>query len=344
MEPHEIQLPREIVVGNGVINKIPEICNRLGMPKNALVLSGETTRKIAGERIKEALYARNYSKLSIVREATFEEADRICKVNNDFDFVVGVGGGKVIDMGKLVATKRQIPFVSVPTAPSHDGIASERVTIHTETEKASVRVNVPVAVVADIQILQNTPHRLIASGCADAISNYTAVYDWKLGRNRGEYFSEYAASLSLLAAEIVMKSADMIKRNEERGIRNLVEALVSSSIAMSMVDSSRPASGAEHMFSHALDFLNSPGLHGEQCGLGSIITAYLQNQDWQRIRNSLETIGAPITTEQLGITEDVFVRAFLNAKEVRKERHTILGEIMLTRDRILEVGRATGTI
>lgn len=344
MEPHSIQLPREVIVGNNVISSISDICDRLGLHGNALVLSGETTRKISGEMIKRSLYKKHYASLSIVREASFKEAERISDMNSDFDFVIGTGGGKVIDIGKLVATKKHVPFVSVPTAPSHDGIASERVTIHTETEKASVRVDVPVAVVADIHILQNAPYRLIASGCADAISNFTAVHDWKMGRKRGEYYSEYAASLSLLAAEIVMKSAEMIRRKEGRGIRNLVEALVSSGIAMSMVDSSRPASGAEHMFSHALDYLDSPGLHGEQCGLGSIVTAELQGQDWARIRRSLEVIGAPITAEQLGISESVFVKAFLDAKNIRKERYTILDEIPLEKDRILQSGRKTGVL
>jgi glycerol-1-phosphate dehydrogenase [NAD(P)+] len=344
MEPHSIQLPREVIVGNGVIERMGEICGRLGLNGNALVLSGGTTRKIAGERIREILSKKQHASLSVVREASFSEADRICAANGGFDFVVGAGGGKVIDMGKLVATKRQVPFVSVPTAPSHDGIASERVTIHTENEKASVRADAPVGVVADIRILRSAPYRLIASGCADAVSNYTAVHDWKLGRNRGEYYSEYAASLSLLAADIVMGSAEMIRVREERGIRNLVEALVSSGIAMSMVDSSRPASGAEHMFSHALDYLESPGLHGEQCGLGSIITAELQGQDWARIRESLALIGAPVTIEQLGISEEVFVKAFLEARDIRRERYTILDEVALTKDKILRAGRTTGVL
>jgi glycerol-1-phosphate dehydrogenase [NAD(P)+] len=343
MDPHSIQLPREIVIGNGVIDSIPQLCDRLGLPRNALILTGETTRKIAGERIREGLSGRIAS-LSLVREASFAEADRICRVNNDFGFVLGVGGGRVIDIGKLVAAKRDVPFISVPTAPSHDGIASERVTIHTRTEKASVRVNAPLAIVADIEILRQAPHRLIASGCADAVSNFTAVRDWELGRKRGEYFSEYAASLSLLAAEIVMNSAEMLRDGKERGMRNLVEALISSGIAMSMVDSSRPASGAEHMFSHALDYMDSPGLHGEQCGFGSIITAYLQGQDWQRIKDSLGTIGAPVTLDQLGITEEMFVKAFLEARNIRKERYTILDEAEISRHRILAAGRATGVL
>ena len=344
MDPHSIQLPREILVGNGVIEAIPGLCDRLGLPGSALVLSGETTRKVAGEAIKGALNERNFAKLSLVKEASFEEADRLCKVNGDFGFVVGVGGGKVIDVGKMVATRKRIPFISVPTSPSHDGIASERVTIHDGENRASLRADVPIAVVADISVLQKSPHRLIASGSADAISNYTAVYDWKLGRRRGEYFSEYAASLSLMAAEIVMNSAEMIGKDQERGIRNLVEALISSGIAMSMVDSSRPASGAEHMFSHALDYMKSPGLHGEQCGIGSIITAYFQGQNWKRVRESLTKAGAPVTLEAAGISEGMFLNAFMEARNVRKERYTILDEIALTGDGIMKAARDTGLL
>lgn len=269
MDPHIIELPRKIIIGNGVLENISSICREIGITNNILILSDETTKTIAGDKIKNLLN----SDLSLVKNADYSEVERLKTEYPNISMVISAGGGKVIDIGKLIAFEKDIPFISVPTAPSHDGITSERVSISKGNIKYSVRAKPPAVIIADIKILTNAPYKLIASGCADVISNYTAVYDWKLAKKQGEYYSKYAATLSLLSAEIVMRSAKSIKNIEERGIRNLVEALVTSGIAMSMAHSSRPASGSEHMFSHTLDMLGSNALHGEQCGIGAILMA-----------------------------------------------------------------------
>jgi glycerol-1-phosphate dehydrogenase [NAD(P)+] len=94
---------------------------------------------------------------------------------------------------------------------------------------------------------------------------------------------------------------------------------------MSIGGSSRPASGGEHKFSHALDILSpDTGLHGEQCGIGSIMTMYLHGGDWRWIRNSLRAIGAPVTPKELGIDDEVVVEALMMARTIRPERFTVL--------------------
>jgi glycerol-1-phosphate dehydrogenase [NAD(P)+] len=174
---------------------------------------------------------------------------------------------------------------------------------------------------------------LLAAGCGDIISNYTAVKDWELARKlRGEEFSEYAAALSLMSTEIILNSATQIRPNLEDSVRLVVKALVSSSVAMSIAGSSRPASGSEHKFSHALDVIAPrPALHGEQCGVGTIMMAYLHGGDWQRIRQALLSIGAPVSARDLGIEDNYVIQALLRAKEIRPERYTILGEGLTVR-------------
>jgi glycerol-1-phosphate dehydrogenase [NAD(P)+] len=87
------------------------------------------------------------------------------------------------------------------------------------------------------------------------------------------------------------------------------------------------------MFSHVLDRI-APGkaLHGEQCGVGSIMMMYLHGGDWQRIRSALQLIGAPTSADELGVTREQVIEALVHAHELRKDRYTILGDRGLAPD------------
>jgi glycerol-1-phosphate dehydrogenase [NAD(P)+] len=342
MEPHILELPRRVVVGKGVLDQSGRHYRELGLSGRPLILVDDTTLRIAGERVASSLKEWNPG-TEKVRDSTTEEAERIEGVAGGYSCIVSVGGGRIIDIGKIASYRRGIPFLSIPTAPSHDGIASERVSLTHGNGKASIRARPPLAIIADVEILMKAPYRLIASGSADAISNLTAVADWRLGQEKGEYYSRYAASLALFSGEIAIASARDIRERKERGIRNLVEALLTSSIAMSIAGSSRPASGAEHAFSHVLDSLGSRALHGEQCGVGSIMTARLQSGDWKRIRDALRELGAPTTARELGVSDELVVEALVKAGNSR-DRYTILNEKPLDAERARGLARATGVI
>ncbi|MEM1874723.1 MAG: iron-containing alcohol dehydrogenase, partial [Candidatus Hadarchaeales archaeon] len=126
--------------------------------------------------------------------------------------------------------------------------------------------------------------------------------------------------------ELIIANAKVIKRYTEESVRKVVKSLISSGVAMAIAGSSRPASGSEHLFSHALDMVApKPALHGEQCGVGAIMMSYLQGGDWEIIRNALKTIGAPTTAKELGIPPKYIVKALTIAHKIRPERYTVLG-------------------
>src|SRR5665811_1013077 len=147
-----------------------------------------------------------------------------------------------------------------------------------------------------------------------------------------------------MSTEIILNSATQIKPNLEDSVRLVVKALVSNGVAMSIAGSSRPASGSEHMFSHALDRIAPKhALHGEQCGVGTIMMMYLHGGNWQEIRDALKKIGAPTTAEDLGIEDKYIVEALLHAHSIRPERYTILGN-GLTPSAAKKVARITKVI
>jgi len=322
-----MQLPRDVVIGHDVIEQLPAVCEDLALGDSVLIISGDRTRDLAGRRV-EALLAGSYDVATCAADPKnpVETIKRAEASAAKAGFVIGVGGGRVIDTAKIASYNADRHFISVPTAASHDGIASSRASVPTADGNVSLAAEPPVAVVADTAIIASAPHRLLASGCADIMANHTAILDWELShRLRGEALSEYALTLSRMTAEILFKNADLIKPHSEESAWIVTKALVSSGVAMSIAGSSRPASGGEHKFSHALDRLApGKGLHGEKCGIGAIITMYLHGGDWEGIRDSLKKVGAPTTPAEIGIDDETAVEALLAARTIRPERFTIL--------------------
>lgn len=328
-----MQLPRDVVIGHDVLTQLPAVCDDLSLGEKVLVVAGSHTMKIAGETVLRLLEDRYTAKTFIADEISPAIIRKAEKAAAGCDFLVGVGGGRVIDTAKIASFNLERQFISIPTAASHDGIASASATVPSREGSRSLKAHPPVAIVADTGIIASAPHRLLASGCADIISNYTAVLDWELShRLRGEPVSEYASTLSRMTAEILVRNADLIRPHQEESAWIVTKALVSSGVAMSIAGSSRPASGGEHKFSHALDRLApDKGLHGEKCGIGTIITMYLHGGDWKGIRDSLRRIGAPTTPAEIGIDDGTAVEALLAARQIRPERFTIL-DMGLTRE------------
>ncbi len=114
---------------------------------------------------------------------------------------------------------------------------------------------------------------------------------------------------------------------------------------MSIAGSSRPCSGSEHLFSHALDVITpKTALHGEQCGVGAIMMAYLWRANWKLIKDKLQTIGAPTTAEELGIQTNQIIDALIMARTIRPERYTILHTQNLTHQSARVIAQRTGII
>jgi len=332
-----IELPRRVIVGDGAIHRLRDVIEELGLKGNSLVISDPTTKEIAGDNVRREIDASIYT----TQGTPDSEVERILlEIKRDeIRYLIGVGGGRIIDITKLAAFKAGIPFLSVPTAASHDGITSPQVSIKRSTP-ISIKAHCPIGVIADTAIIRKAPERLLAAGCADVISNYTAVLDWKLAnKERGEYYGDYAATLAMMSAQIVMHNAEKIMDD----ISILVEALISSGVAIGIAGSSRPCSGAEHNFSHVLDRIcPNPALHGEQCGVGSIMMAYLHKAEWERVRDSLKKVKAPINAKELGIEDNYIVEALTKAHKIR-DRYTILRD-GLSREKAIELAKITGVI
>lgn len=346
-----MQLPRDVLIGHGVLEEISTVCKHLGVGKEAVIVTGAHTRKIAGEKVLELLSAAGYEvnlvEVRSISRGSIEQVKEVSKENKT-KFMLGVGGGTIIDTGKIASFELGIPFISVPTIASHDGIASPRASVKAKDRgnPVSMQAHAPLAIVADTGIISSAPYRFTAAGCGDLLANYTAVRDWRLAqRLRNAEFSNYAAALSEMTANMIMENVKEISAKGEKSAWTVVKALVSSGVAVSIAGSSAPASGSEHKFSHALDMIvEKPALHGEQCGVGTIMMTHLYGENWQRVREVLKEIGAPTTAKDLGIKDEYIIEALTTAHKINPGRYTILGDSGLTYEAAERLAVVTGVV
>ena len=331
-----MELPRLIVVGEKNINDIGSFLKSLKNIKKVSLVSGNNVKKIVQNKIESSLSA---SKIQMVWHlAETNDKRSIKKIEQDVgksksELIVGVGGGRSVDIAKIIGFNLDLPFVSIPTSASHDGIASPFVSIK-GNKPHSLVATAPLGVFVDVDIIKKAPKKLLASGCGDLIAKITAVRDWQLGRDKtGEYYGRYSADLALMSAKILMENSSRFSK-KGLDVREVVEALISAGVASCIAGSSRPCSGAEHLFSHAVDKLEPGiGLHGEKCGIGAIMIAKLQGQDWRKIVKTLKSVGAPTTAKEIGLKSKVLAKALTIAQSLRPERYTILKEVNMNENK-----------
>ena len=346
---HYMQLPREVIVGKGTLNRVPEVTKRLGLKGKALVIAGSISYDLAGKTVCGLLEQADL-KVDVLQIEAMNIKDlttiekRIEATHPQILF--GVGGGTIIDAAKISSCTQNIPFISIPTTVSHDGIASPLASIKGQDKPYSILAQAPLAIIADTEVIRKAPWRFAVSGCGDIISKFTAVKDWKLAHiENNEYYGGYAASLALMSAKLVTEDADLIVYRQDEGLRVLLEALISCGVAMSIAGSSRPCSGSEHLFSHALDMVKpNCAMHGERCGVGAILIAYLYRANWQGIKKTLKQLGAPTTAAEMRVKDADVVKALDLAPKIRPERYTILHKLNLSVEACERVARATGVI
>src|SRR5210317_783790 len=166
MQSHRMELPRLIEIGEKNINDFGKFLISLNKPKKVSLIAGTNVQKILKEKIEKSL---KLKKIQFIWHTSIDnqikslnQIQKDVKKDNS-DIIVGIGGGRSVDTAKLISYNLGKPFVSLPTAASHDGMASPFVSVKSD-KPHSIVATAPMGVFVDIDIIKKAPAKLLASG------------------------------------------------------------------------------------------------------------------------------------------------------------------------------------
>ena len=276
----------QILSGKGVIQSLPAILKERGLQKPFL-LSDPNTHAAAGETVAALLTKAEISFAECILSSKTPEPNEqamgevILHYNATCDCVIAIGSGVIGDLSKLLAATAKIPLITVATAPSMDGFASETSSMVRNGVKVSLPSRCASVLIGDTDILRNAPMKMLRAGLGDMLAKYISICEWRIGALvTGEYYCETIAQLVRDALKKCVDNADALLARDEKAVEAVFDGLVLGGMAMSYAGVSRPASGVEHYISHvwemrALERGEHSDLHGMQCAVGTLIAARL---------------------------------------------------------------------
>ncbi|CAN5745547.1 hypothetical protein BH10CHL1_BH10CHL1_02220 [soil metagenome] len=276
--------PQMVTIDADAITHLLEFCQINQLTKFCLV-ADQNTYAVLGEAVEGALRQQNFDlkKVVFTNAEVVADAHHILRLLVEMDqqerSLIAVGSGTITDITRFVSHRTRNRFLSMPTAPSVDGFASIGAPLIIGGVKTTVISHAPQAIFADITVLAAAPRAMIAAGFGDMLGKITSIADWRLGHLLwDEPYDATIAQRTLQAAQLCIDHASEIGAGTPDGIRILMEALIESGYCMLDFGTSRPASGAEHHYSHVWEMKllreNRPAiLHGAKVGVATVLVA-----------------------------------------------------------------------
>lgn len=278
---------KDIVFGTDVLDKTGELFARMFPGARVLVVADGNTFAAAGEPVVASLKAAGieFAEEPYVFPGTptlyagYENVEKLREHIRPLEntVVCSIASGTLNDIAKLASGELGREYMNVCTAPSVDGYAAFGASISKDGFKITRSCPAPTALVADLRVIAAAPHRLIATGYGDLIEKIPAGADWILADELGiEPIDDYVWSLVQGPLRGALADPERIGAGDAEAITGLAEGNIMSGLAMQAAQSSRPASGAGHQFSHVwemeghgLDW-EPPLSHGMKVGVGTV--------------------------------------------------------------------------
>jgi glycerol-1-phosphate dehydrogenase [NAD(P)+] len=277
---------RFLEVDSGVRHKTAAVFQSLFGTRTAVVVADENTFAAAGADVHSSFLRAKHETASpfVLADVHAEHSfvEQLTSALRGRDAVpVAVGSGTINDLTKLAASRLQRPYMVVATAASMDGYTAYGASITHRGSKQTFDCPAPVAVIADLDVIAHAPDGMNASGYADLLAKCAAGADWILADGAGiEPIDSQSWGMVQTHLRTWVSSPAGVRAGNPESLRNLVNGLMMSGFAMQTLRSSRPASGAEHQFSHLWDMQShthngrAPS-HGFKVGIGTLASIAL---------------------------------------------------------------------
>lgn len=335
MNSRQILIPTLVRIKPGALDRVGHYLKQYGFGRVVMLVSQDLPPEIP-RRLSDSLAANGIEVLTsqTILHASFEQAQAsFAGLPPGTQAIVGLGGGKALDTAKYVGFLSQRPYLAVPTSLSNDGFCSPQSSLTLAGKRRSMPSRMPFGVIVDTAITHAAPESLWWSGVGDLVSKVTAIRDWKLAFHaRGTPVDDFAA---LLSDATVHQFVGRPIRDLE-GEALLGNALMLNGVAMEVCGSSRPASGSEHLISHALDANSAnPRLHGLQVGVATYIVSHLQQHGTELVRSLLDQTRFWDAFKDQPLSRAEWIEAVRLAPTLKQDFYTILS----ARDCAAEVAR-----
>ena len=249
--------------------------------------------------------------------------------------VIGFGGGRVLDVAKYAAFVSKTTYICLPTTLSNDSLSSPFSVLGMEGKsRKTLGSTIPTAILVDTDMIMKAPKGQTLSGIGDTISKHTALFDWKLSAEKeGKPLDDFAYAIARMSYDTVYHCDDK-DLSSKTFIRILSRSLVMGGLAMEIAGSSRPSSGSEHLFCHAIEefYPDIKISHGLAVALGSVGACIFQGRDETQLVEVCRAYGIDLDPAVYGITKDIFADAWQRAGSTRPDRYTILNSTNLNRE------------
>lgn len=313
-----IYSPSKYIQGMHTFNRLAEYSKKFSK-NGVLVLMDQYAYNDLRESIKGQFEKEKLKVLVEVfkGECCMEEIGKIKAYMEEesVDTVVGIGGGKVIDVAKAAAHFASLPLLVVPTTASTDGPCSS-ISVLYETDGTFKEylnlTNSPNIVLVDTALIIKAPVRLFIAGMGDALSTYfetEACYDAQIEKQGRSNISTTALQLSRACLETLLIYGLTAKQDVERGeCTEAVEKVIETIIYLSCIGFESGGLAAAHAIANALTYVpqGSKFLHGEKVAFGTFTQMLLVNAESElilRIRSFCKELKLPICLNDLNIQD-----------------------------------------
>ncbi|MCH8118293.1 MAG: iron-containing alcohol dehydrogenase [Planctomycetes bacterium] len=291
---HKVPI-KSLIYSEDALERLPNFLESLVDGRRVLIVADQRTWVIVGERARQVLEQTGWSVHHIIVPDTNHGSPVCDDTTHDWlngrlppiDIALAVGCGVINDLTKWSAFEHDLPYAVIATAATMNGFTAANVAPAIKGVKTIIPAKPPLAVFAVPSVIVNAPFELTAAGLGDTIAKPLSTADWLLNHIFcDEYFCRYCSKIINDLETYYFDHPEDIKNRQPAAIEALFNALLYSGIAMTIVGTSAPASGGEHLLSHTLDMMSgidgaAHDLHGRQVGLGAIFSAAIYERIFQ---------------------------------------------------------------